>query len=126
MASLSVGLNIDGAGGIISIDLRDILFLKCNSYESQSILVYTKSGVYYILGPMRYWVKALNSSGCKLSITDRGTAVNVDNVTRLDRVLKTAYFKMDVESSLHCTIAFQRYRKIEQELLCINPGIVVT
>ncbi|QSF43654.1 LytTR family transcriptional regulator DNA-binding domain-containing protein [Paenibacillus tianjinensis] len=117
----------DGSSGIISVDFQHILFLKCNTSESQSILVHTREGVYYIMGPLRYWVSALNSTGCHFSIINRGTAVNIDNVSRLDRAFRAAYFNlMNAPKSLTCTIALHRYRFVEKELLRINPNIIMS
>ncbi|ASA23175.1 LytTR family transcriptional regulator DNA-binding domain-containing protein [Paenibacillus donghaensis] len=126
MSYLSVTGNADGSAGIITVDFQDILFLKSNTNESQSILVHTRGGIYYIMGLLRYWVKALNSSGCHFSIVDRGTAVNIDNVARLDRGFKVAYFNNPSDpSSQNCTIAYHRYRLVEKELTMINPDIVI-
>lgn len=126
MYSLSATETPDGSCGIITVDFQHILFLKCNTNESQSILVHTREGVYYIMGPLRYWVSALNSTGCHFSIVDRGTAVNIDNVARLDRTFKVAYFNgVSDQSALNCTIAYHRYRLVEQELTLRNPKIVV-
>ncbi len=126
MRALSVTETADGSAGIISVDFQHIMFLKCNTNESQSILVHTRDGVYYIMGPLRYWVNALNCTGCHFSIVDRGTAVNIDNVARLDRAFKVAYFDDESsQSSLSCTIAYHRYRLVEQELTRMNPNIIV-
>ncbi|MHA6530675.1 LytTR family transcriptional regulator DNA-binding domain-containing protein [Paenibacillus sp. BAC0078] len=126
MNAISVTETADGSAGIITVDLECILFLKCNTFESQSILVHTRDGVYYIMGPLRYWVNALNSTGCHFSIVDRGTAVNIDNVARLERTYKVAYFDdMSCQSSISCTIAYHRYRLVEQELTRMNPNIIV-
>lgn len=126
MNSLSVTGTPDGLGGIITVDFQHILFLKCNTNESQSILVHTREGLYYIMGPLRYWVSALNSTGCQFSIVDRGTAVNIDTVARLDRAYKVAYFDgKSGGSSLSCTIAYHRYRHVERELTRLNPNIIV-
>jgi DNA-binding LytR/AlgR family response regulator len=123
---LSVTEAPDGSGGIISVDFQHILFLKCNTSESQSILVQTRESVYYIMGPLRYWVSALNSTGCHFSIVNRGTAVNIDNVSRLDRAFKAAYFNLrNGPNSLTCTIAYHRYRFVEKELITINPNIIM-
>ncbi len=126
MNCLSVTATPDGSGGIITVDFQHILFLKCNPSESQSILVHTREGVYYIMGPLRYWVSALNSTGCHFSIVDRGTVVNIDNVARLDRAFKVAHFNvMNGPNSLNCTIAYHRYRLVEKELVRMNPNIIV-
>ncbi len=126
MNCLSVTETPDGSGGIISVELQDIMFLKCNTSESQSILVHTREGVYYIVGPLRYWVSALNSTGCHFSIVNRGAAVNIDNVSRLDRAFKAAYFNlMNGPNALICTIAHHRYRLVEKELIRRNPNIIV-
>lgn len=126
MKCLSVTETPDGSGGILTVDFQHILFLKCNTRESQSILVHTGEGIYYIMGPLRYWVNALNSTGCHFSIVDRGTAVNIDNVARLDRAFKVAHFNVrNSQSSLNCTIAYHRYRLVEKELTRMNPNIIV-
>ncbi|WP_019909612.1 LytTR family transcriptional regulator DNA-binding domain-containing protein [Paenibacillus sp. HW567] len=126
MNAISVTETADGSAGIITVGLERILFLKCNTFESQSILVHTRDGVYYIMGPLRYWVNALNSTGCHFSIVDRGTAVNIDNVERLERTYKVAYFdNMSSQTSISCTIAYHRYRLVEQELTRMNPNIIV-
>ncbi|MNF12044.1 hypothetical protein D3C80_2134120 [compost metagenome] len=71
-------------------------------------------------------MNALNSTGCHFSIVDRGTAVNIDNVARLDRVYKVAHFDvMYGQSSPYCTIAYHRYRLVEKELIRMNPNIIV-
>ncbi|MNW07753.1 hypothetical protein D3C71_2044190 [compost metagenome] len=78
------------------------------------------------MGPLRYWVSALNSTGCHFSIVDRGTVVNIDNVARLDRAFKVAHFNvMNGPNSLNCTIAYHRYRLVEKELVRMNPNIIV-
>ncbi|WP_379161839.1 hypothetical protein [Paenibacillus sp. sgz5001063] len=126
LRTLSVTATADGSTGIIAVYFEHILFLKCNSNESQSILVHTREGVYYIMGPLRYWVNALNSTGCIFSIVDRGTAVNIANVACLDRTFKVAYFDpVSSQNSLSCTIAYHRYRVVEQELTRMNPNIIL-
>jgi len=127
MRGLSVTKDADGSAGIITVDFHDILFLKCAINETNSIHIHTGNRVYYIMGPLRYWVSALNSTGCNFSIVDRGTAVNIDNVARLDSTFKVAYFDHSNEkNSLNCTIAYHRYKLVEQELTTVNPNIIVS
>jgi len=125
MASLSVTSDIDGEGGIINIDIGEILMLSYDKKISR-ILVHTQTTIYYTMGSLTYWNEALNSSGHNFSLVDRSNSLNLDKVVLLDKTFKVAYFERDVTPrSKRCIIAGYRFDEVKRSLNLVNPSILV-
>ncbi|AOZ91281.1 LytTR family transcriptional regulator DNA-binding domain-containing protein [Paenibacillus crassostreae] len=123
---LSVTKDIEGESGIVSLDGKDIIFLEWSGRLAR-LLVHTLDHTYYTMGTMKYWTTVLNNSDYRFEIVDRNNAVNVDRIKRLDPILCKAYFEDNLnKNSKYCTMAINRYRKLEREIVTSNPSIIVT
>lgn len=113
---LTVTRTVDGSSGIKSLHVRDIAFLEYDRKEDR-VLVHTVDDVFYVVGTLKYWTIAFNASGYSFKQVDRNNVVNLDRVTALDPTYKHAYFEEPVsQESKHCTIAWSRYKEVEEAL----------
>ncbi|XEC96012.1 LytTR family transcriptional regulator DNA-binding domain-containing protein [Paenibacillus tarimensis] len=95
---------------------------------SDRVFVFTQSNEEYCVpGPLKYWLKALQNSGCEFEQVDRNIAVNLRNIKLLDKQYKLAYFEAKPGSnSKNCTISFGNFNKVLEKVLQINPSVIVT
>ncbi|MNW38905.1 hypothetical protein D3C74_159850 [compost metagenome] len=124
MSCLTVTTDPDGSTGISSLKIDDVIFLESNPKIKDGLIVHTRDKEYFMVGSLRYWTTVLNNSGYNFSVVDRSNSINVEQIVWLDKLYKVAYFEQELSKrSKRCTIAFHRYKAVEQELMLVNPTI---
>lgn len=95
--------------------------------SSDKVAVHTAEDVFFMVGTLKYWNKALNNSGYRFGIADRSNCVNLNKITVLDKTLKIAFFEKNFTSkSKRCMIAGYRYKEVAESLMLVNPNIIIT
>jgi len=120
---LTVTKTIDGETGTKQIEVSEITMLAY-SRRIKRVIVHTTDNVYYTMGTLTYWRKALNASGFNFMSVDRSNIVNLDCIRVMDDVYKLAYFELNPNSkSKYCTIANDRYPDVIERLEILHPGL---
>ena len=126
MTIISVTRDPAGNSGLISIDADEILMLEYSSKEDR-IILHTTDHSFFTMGTLKYWTDALNGTGYKYALVDRGNSLNLEKVVLLDKTYNLAFFESDIHSqSKRCMIASQRFKEVECSLNILNPAIIVT
>lgn len=115
--------DVDGRGGLISVIISEILYLKCRP-QKMHIKVVTANSEYNIMGTMKYWIDTLNDSGYLFKLIDRSTTVNVDKIAGINQDEKTIMFA-ERNTGTECTIAFHRYKETRDRLVKLNNNICI-
>ncbi|ETT45253.1 hypothetical protein C162_21993 [Paenibacillus sp. FSL R7-269] len=120
--TLALTKDKEGISGIINIPVRDVYYFESTYGRTSHIDVYTRSGMYYTMGTMRYLMDTLNSSGYRFSKGDRSASINLDRVVRVDKFLKTAFFD---DSNAGCMLTNRGYNTLIKELQQVNISFVM-
>ncbi|WP_410514996.1 LytTR family DNA-binding domain-containing protein [Paenibacillus sp. BR2-3] len=126
MATITVTRDPAGISGIFSINVDEILMLEYSRREDR-IVVHTEDNSFFTVGTLKYWTDALNGSGHKFAMVDRGNSLNLEKVVRIDETFNVAYFEDAIDSnSKRCMIARHRIKEVKNALDIINPAVIVT
>lgn len=124
---LTVTGSRDGSGGLLSIDVRDIIFFEYIGGSEAQIRVHKLHETFYTMGTLRYWVTALQASGFEFALVDRNNAVNIRSIKRLDSQFKIAYFEEEItRDSKHCTLAWEKYKALVKKLQSMDQPVIIT
>ncbi|CAH1212712.1 hypothetical protein PAECIP111893_03586 [Paenibacillus plantiphilus] len=124
---LTVTGSRDGSGGLLSIDVRDIIFFEYIGGSEAQIRVHKLHETFYTMGTLRYWVTALQASGFEFALVDRNNAVNIRSIKRLDSQFKIAYFEEEItRDSKYCTLAWEKYKALVKKLKSIDQPVIIT
>ncbi|WP_405131923.1 hypothetical protein MHB43_10475 [Paenibacillus sp. FSL H8-0317] len=122
---LSVTTSQDG-GKIEDIHIENIFYMAWEGTIDRSI-IYSTEGTYYLPGPVKYWLNAINNMGYKFLHVDRATIINTENVVSVNSIYKEAYFENEItKHSVRCEIVNHRYKTFMEELTVMNPRVVLT
>jgi len=99
----SVTENFHGSGGLVEVDIREVLSLGVDS-KTSTIVIQTRNATYYTSGTLRYWTHVLNSSGYHFLIADRNNSINISKIVMIDKYQKIAYFDLN-DHSISCTMS---------------------
>lgn len=117
----------DGSGGLVPIDVQEIIFLEYIGGSEAQIRVHKLQETFYTMGTLRYWVTALQESGFEFALVDRNNAVNIRNIKRLDSEYKKAYFEVDItRDSKYCTLAWEKYKALVKKLQSMDQSVIIT
>jgi hypothetical protein len=120
---ISVTKEVDA--GLIPIPVTSIFFGEYDS-SIDRIKIHTHKNTFYMTGTLIYWTTILNNSGYNLMKVDRYHMINVDNIVKMDSDLRYVYFEEDpTEDSKICKMAYHKFHKVSQELVRLNPRIVL-
>lgn len=123
--TLSVCRDAEGNEGMVNISVSDVLYMS-HERKSGRIAVYTTQDKYYMTGTVKYWENVLNSSDYKFYLVDRGTLINVPNITAINVIYKVAFFGQDFSrKSSKCELAHHRFLNTVDELYSLNPAIQI-
>ncbi|MGG4216471.1 LytTR family transcriptional regulator DNA-binding domain-containing protein [Paenibacillus sp. FSL L8-0638] len=113
-------------GDIVSIPIRDILFGIYDGLVDR-IIVHTRTEFYYLHSTLVFWTTTLRNSGYNFFKADRYHMINVDNITILDERKRCVYFDEEPsKKSKRCLLAYHKFTEVRQELLFLNPSILIT
>ena len=122
---LSVTRKPDG-GGTTDIHVCEILYMTRNRILDR-VEIITREQLYYLPGPLKYWLNVINNRGYNFLHVDRSTAINPANVVSVNEIYKEAFFDKEVtKKSIKCEIAHHRYREFVEELTSSNHRVVLT
>lgn len=117
----------DGSGGLVSIDVKEIIFFEYIGGSEAQIRVHKLHETFYTMGTLRYWVTALQESGFEFALVDRNNAVNIRNIKRLDSEYKKAYFEEEItHGSKYCTLAWEKYKALVKKLQSMDQPVIIT
>lgn len=112
MIRLTVTLDPFGDTGLKMVPVGRVYFLNYDKLTNR-IIVHTAKKEHYMPGTLKFWVNSLNSSGFVFMIVDRNNAVNVQNITFIDKKNHYAYFDGAPRSkSKKCTMSQQLCRQL--------------
>lgn len=126
MDIFSVTNGIDGETGLIQLPLSDIAYMEFERAVNR-VLVHTPNQIYYVMGTLQYWQKAIEAAGHRFLWVDRTYVVNIDRIRYMDPVRHIAYFEeTPTKESKSCTLTNIRFGEILNKLGAIQnaPGIV--
>ncbi|ODA08492.1 LytTR family transcriptional regulator DNA-binding domain-containing protein [Paenibacillus polymyxa] len=121
---VSVTSDPEGLSGYIDLHVNSIWFI---SYKRgiDRLVVHTETSKYYMTGPLKYCMNALNKSGFNFVYADRSNIFNADNVVVINTLFKEVYFEKEVtKKSKRCEIAHNRYDEAISRLGTLNPNII--
>ncbi|MCY9539861.1 LytTR family transcriptional regulator DNA-binding domain-containing protein [Paenibacillus alvei] len=106
-------VTIDPVGdkGITSVSVKNGLFLEYDKSVNK-VVVHTKYNHYYMLPPTKYWVNGLNNGGFFYRFVERSNAVNIQNISSIDKKQRIIEFKGTTKT---CTISRRLLKKILDE-----------
>ncbi|URN94536.1 MAG: LytTR family transcriptional regulator DNA-binding domain-containing protein [Candidatus Pristimantibacillus lignocellulolyticus] len=123
MNNLTVTKDPDGQSGILSIPLRSVDYLLCES-EKKRMLVYVGDVIYYMMGTVKYWETAIANTGdYRFVKVDRNTLVNIVNIQILDTKYRKAYFGSN--KKFGCEFAHHKFSEYEQIIKSFNKSVSV-
>ncbi|MFK0524721.1 hypothetical protein ACINKY_21205 [Paenibacillus illinoisensis] len=113
-------------GGITDIHITTILKMNRDRLKDR-VVITTRDDVFYLPGPLKYWLNVINSRGYKFLYVDRSTAINPANVVSVNEIYKEAFFDHEVtRKSIKCEIAHHRYHEFVSELTATNRKVILT
>jgi hypothetical protein len=122
---LSVTTKPEG-GKILDIHMESIYFMRWDGPIDRSV-IYSTVGTYYLPGPVKYWLNAMNNMGYKFLHVDRATIINTEKVVSVNEIYKEAYFdRVITKKSIRCEIVNHRYNHFMEELIAMNPRVALT
>lgn len=122
---LSVTKKPDG-GGTTDIHINEILYMTRNRIMDR-VVFFTREDVYYLPGPLKYWLNVINNRGYNFLYVDRSTAINPARVVSVNEIYKEAFFEHEVtKKSIKCEIAHHRYQEFVGELTTANRKVILT
>ncbi|NUU74790.1 hypothetical protein [Paenibacillus xylanilyticus] len=122
---LSVTTTPEG-GKIEEIHIETLLYMTWERTIDRST-IYSREGIFYLPGPVKYWLNAINNMGYKFLHVDRATIINTENVVSVNEIYKEAFFDKEVsKKSIRCEIVNHRYKAFIEELTIMNPRVILT
>jgi hypothetical protein len=122
---LSVTTKPEG-GKIEEIHIESVLYMAWDRMIDRST-IYSTDGTYYLPGPVKYWLNAMNNMGYKFLHVDRATIINTDKVVSVNGIYKEAFFESEIsKNSIRCEIVNHRYKSFIEELTVMNPRVLLT
>lgn len=122
---LSVTTTPEG-GKILDIHMESIFFMRWDGPIDRSV-IYSTEGTYYLPGPVKYWLNAMNNMGYKFLHVDRATIINTAKVVSVNEIYKEAFFEREItKTSVRCEIVNHRYKAFVEELTILNPRVALT
>lgn len=121
MKMLTLTKDKEGSSGIFNIPASEVFYFESTYGKTSHIDVYTRNGMFYTMGTLKYLMDSLNSSGYRFSKGDRSASINLDRVVRVDKFLKTAFFD---ESNTGCMLTNRGYNTLIKELQQVNASYV--
>lgn len=121
MLSLTVTEDEQGSG-LQPMPVEEILFIQTNLRET--VAVHAQEGVFYTVGPLRFWESAFKKAGLNFFRLDRGILANLNKIECVNPDLKLAYFGFPVSiNTKRCTISEGRYKQVIKQLCDSVPLI---
>lgn len=121
---VSVMVDPKGLEGYIDLQVNSIWYISYKRLLNR-LVVHTETAQYYMIGPLKYCMTALNESGHKFVYADRSNIINADNVVMINSLFKVAYFTDVVtRKTKRCEIAHNRYDEAISKLGLLNPNVI--
>ena len=122
---LSLTRDIEGHSGFVHVRTRDLLYLECETAAS-GVNFHTQDEQFFGKGTMKYYQNALASHGLHFTKADRNIFLNMEKVVHIDRKDGFVYFERDFgKDSKRCMIAISKTRQFINEVIRINPDVIV-
>ncbi|PIH58300.1 hypothetical protein [Paenibacillus sp. LK1] len=122
---LSVTTKPEG-GKIEEIHIESVFYMAWDRMIDRSI-IYSTDGTYFLPGPVKYWLNAMNNMGYKFLHVDRATIINTEKVVSVNGIYKEAFFESEIsKNSIRCEIVNHRYKSFIEELTVMNPRVLLT
>ncbi|MGZ0043379.1 LytTR family transcriptional regulator DNA-binding domain-containing protein [Paenibacillus polymyxa] len=120
---VSVTSDAEGLSGYIDLPVDSIWFISYKRIIDR-LVVHTEDNKYYMTGPLKYCMNALNKSS-NFVYADRSNIFNADNVVKINTLFKEVYFEEEItKKSKRCEIAHNRYDEAINRLEVLNPNVV--
>lgn len=116
MDILSVTKDVEGSAGLFQLPMCEIVYMEFVKSINR-VAVHTLVEIFYLMGTLQYWQKAIEAVGHRFIWVDRTYVVNIDRVRFMDSVRHIAYFEhLPSKSSKCCTLTNIRFEELERRL----------
>lgn len=116
MDILSVTKDIEGASGLYQLSVLKIAYMEYDKTINR-VVVHTPEKIYYTMGTLKFFQKALAENGHRFMWVDRTFVVNIDCIKVMDTTRHIAYF--DSNPNIHskkCTFTSGRFLEVMERL----------
>jgi len=122
---LSLTRDTEGKSGFVHVRTRDLLYLECDT-AAGGVSFHTRDEQFFGMGTMKYYQTALASHGLHFTKADRNIFLNMEKVVWIDRKDGFVYFEREIrQDSKRCMVAISKTRQFINEVLQINPAVIV-